>query len=176
MHKALGIVLVAAIAVSACTSGGTSGAGGGGGSDPNCPAYTVPAGTVLMSPIISFKTEVMPIFNANCGASNCHGDGTSSQGNLFLGSETAKGSDASMVRSGLVAKDGIEMTMMPLVTAGDPAKSYLMHKLDGDQCLYNEHCANKTCLAEMPSGLGHALPVANRDTIRRWIAQGAHDN
>ena len=176
MHRALAVVLVAAFAVSACKSGGTSGTGGGGGTNPNCPAYVVPSGTVLMSPPISFKTEVMPIFNANCGASNCHGVASPTQGNLFLGSETAKGSDASMVRSALVAKNGIEMTMMPLVTAGDPAKSYLMHKLDGDQCLYDQHCNGKTCLAEMPSGLGHVLPVQNRDTVRRWIAQGAPDN
>jgi hypothetical protein len=175
MRSALGLVFLLSL-VPCCKSGGTTGSGGGGASDPNCPAYVVPTATDLKTPSISFKSQVMPIFNANCGATNCHGNGASSQGNLFLGSETAKGSDSSMVRKGLIGTAGVELALLPLVTPGDPTKSYLMHKLDGDQCLYNAQCANMTCMAEMPSGLGHPLPVANRDTIRRWIAQGALDN
>jgi len=65
---------------------------------------------------------------------------------------------------------------MPLVTASDPSKSYLMHKLDGDQCQYNAECSGQSCLSLMPSGGTQLLPVATRDVVRRWIAQGAQNN
>jgi hypothetical protein len=152
-------------------SSSASGAGGGG-----CPLYQVPAGTDLTTPAVSLKTDVMQVFNANCGAAACHGSATMGMGGLFLGSETAMGSDAAQVRTGLVGVLTEELTTMPYVTAGDPTKSYLMHKMDGDQCHFDAQCAGGTCLVEMPNGLGTTLPVATRDIVRRWIAQGAADN
>jgi hypothetical protein len=142
----------------------------------SCPAYQVPAGTDLTTPIVSFKTDVMPIFNANCGASSCHGAATSTPGFIFLGSEAAAGSDASTVAAGLVGKFASELSAIPIVTAGDPTKSYIMHKLDGDQCLYDSQCVGGSCLAEMPNGLGHPLAATTRDVVRRWIAQGAKND
>jgi hypothetical protein len=136
----------------------------------------VPAGTDLTTPSVSLKSDVMPVFNANCGSASCHGDASASAGGLFLGSETAAGADASKVRMGLVGVNGNELTAIPLVTAGDATKSFLMHKMDGDQCLYDAQCVGHSCLAQMPNGLGHPLAAATRDTVRRWIAQGAKDD
>ena len=59
-----------------------------------------------------------------------------------------------------------------LVTPGDPDKSFLLHKLDGDLCVFDESCANGSCGAPMPEN-NPALPEDKRDAIRRWIAQGA---
>jgi hypothetical protein len=51
-----------------------------------------------------------------------------------------------------------------------------MHKLDGDQCQFDSQCSGGSCLSLMPSGGSELLPVANRDLLRRWIAQGAANN
>ncbi len=162
-------------AATSSTSGSASGGVGGGGGG-SCPLYLVPAGTDLMSPTVTFKADVMHVFNANCGATSCHGTTMNPTGTLFLGTEAAAGSDASTVYAKLVGPKSVELTSMPYVTPGDPSKSYLMHKIDGDQCAFDPHCVGGTCLAVMPNGLGQPMPVATRDTVRRWIAQGAKDD
>jgi hypothetical protein len=151
---------------SSASSAGTGGAA--------CQPYQVPAGTDLTTPTVSLMTDIMPIFNANCGAAACHGT-PDVPGLLFLGAETAMGSDAAMVRTGIVGVASTELTTMPYVTASDPTKSYLMHKLDWDACQYAAECTVAACGADMPNG-GAQLPVATRDTVRRWIAQGAGDD
>jgi hypothetical protein len=165
-------VLATCLLLSAC-GGDPAGGGGDGGA---CPPYVVPAGTDLTMPVVSFKNDVMKVFNTSCGLSTCHGSTTAPQGNLFLGAESAMRSDAAAVYAGLVGKASGELPSMPFVTAGDPSKSYLMHKLDGDQCQYDAQCSGGSCMALMPSGGTQPLPVATRDTIRRWIAQGAADD
>jgi hypothetical protein len=129
-----------------------------------------------MQPAVTFKTDMMKLFNNDCGAAPCHGTNAGLTGPLFLGAETAMGSDASAVYANLVGPKSTELTSMPYVTPGDPAHSYIMHKLDGDQCQYNAQCVGGSCLAIMPNGLGHPLPTATRDTVRRWIAQGAQND
>ena len=52
---------------------------------------------------------------------------------------------------------------------------HVMHKLDGDSCLNDKECTNGTCGDSMPDE-GTILDVTVRDTVRRWIAQGAKDN
>jgi hypothetical protein len=157
------------------TGGSQTGAGTGGGT---CHPYVEDAGTNLMSPTETLKANVViQVFNANCGAVTCHGStlSTNNPSGLFLGDSTKNGSDAAMVYTGLVGKTGNELKTMPFVTAGDPSKSYLMHKMDGDQCQFDAQCGG-SCLAEMPNGLGHVLPGPTRDIVRRWIAQGAKNN
>jgi hypothetical protein len=70
---------------------------------------------------------------------------------------------------------------MDEVAAGDPEHSWLMHKLDGDECLFSATC-NATgnaifanCGVQQPYNSA-PLDAATRDAIRRWIAQGARDN
>jgi hypothetical protein len=74
---------------------------------------------------------------------------------------------------------------MSIVKPGDPKNSFMMYKLDGSfpaaadgtgvDCMTLACAAGTTCGPAMPSG-GPALPAGDRDTIRRWIAQGAQNN
>jgi hypothetical protein len=159
-------------------SGEDGGAGDGGGVPPggSCALYQVPSSTNLNSPTVSFKTDVMKLFNNSCGLSTCHGSTSAPAGGLFLGVEGMNSSDAATVYAGLMGKASGELTTMPFVTAGDPSKSYIMHKLDGDQCAFDAECVGKTCQTLMPSGGNQLLPVGTRDTLRRWIAQGAKND
>jgi hypothetical protein len=135
-----------------------------------CVPYTTSES--LMTPSASFKTDVMPIFGKSCSSTSCHGIADSPQGGLFLGAELKHGSDATQVYAGLVGKPSLQLKSMAFVTAGDPANSYLMHKLDGDQCMFETSCAGGDCQKTMPYDTG-SLSVDDRDVIRRWIAQGA---
>jgi hypothetical protein len=162
------------LALLGAACGGNSDNGDGGAA--SCSAYVVPSGTSLSQPTVSLKSDVMKLFNDNCGLSSCHGSVSAPEARLFLGAESARGSDASMVRVGLVGQAAAELPSMPLVTAGDPANSYIMHKLDGDQCQLDSRCSDGSCMAMMPSGATQPLPVETRDTLRRWIAQGAGDD
>ena len=60
---------------------------------------------------------------------------------------------------------------MPRIKAGDPANSYLLHRIDGDACTL-AGCTSAACSELMPQG-GPRSPRPKRLTIRGWIAQGA---
>jgi hypothetical protein len=141
-----------------------------------CVAYVVPTTTSLTTPTVSFQTDVMKVFNDNCGSSSCHGSTDNPTGSVFLGASTANGSDSATVYTGLVAISSGELHSMNFVTAGDPSMSYLMHKLDGDQCVYEQSCIGGDCMHSMPSDSPVTLAVSTRDIVRRWIAQGAPNN
>ena len=141
-----------------------------------CTAYAPPAGFDATMPAVSFKMNVMGLFANSCSFSSCHGAPSSSKGGLFLGAPTAGGADAPMVHKNLVGVAAGSIPSMPFVTAKDPTKSYLMHKMDGDQCTLEAMCKKpEGCEGSMPQG-SDVLPVASRDIVRRWIAQGALDN
>jgi len=126
--------------------GGTPEAGEDGG---GCAQFTDDAN--LTSPTVSFKNDVLPIFQFGCGiSSSCHGGmpatDISARG-LFLGCSatdidsgacgaTDPNDEAAMVYMGLVGPNPntpIEESCMPFVKPGMPEQSYLMHKLDNDQ-------------------------------------------
>jgi hypothetical protein len=137
-----------------------------------CVPYMAPPMDQLMTPAVSFKTDVMPIFGASCASSSCHGIADSPKGGLFLGAELAHGSDAQTVHDALVGMPSQQLPMMSFIAPSDPANSYLMHKLDADQCQFQTQCVASDCLKTMPYDVGQ-LAVEKRDTVRRWIAQGA---
>jgi hypothetical protein len=112
----------------------------------------------------------MPIFGANCSFSACHASGAT--GSLTIGATAA---DATSTRKALVGVPSGELASMPYVTPGKPEQSFLMHKMDGDQCVYDNMCASSYCGLTMPNGVAQ-LSVPTRDVVRRWIAQGAADN
>jgi mono/diheme cytochrome c family protein len=99
---------------------------------------------------VSFKEDVLPIFQVHCAA--CHtpgGEGTKASGlDLTSYQGVMKGT-----------KYG------PMVVAGDPENSNLMWLLDW----------RASPQLRMPHGK-QQLPVGERDTIRTWIRQGAKDN
>lgn len=186
----------------ACSSSSTSSSGGSGGncdtgganggmcnapgsSNPT-PAY-VPCvtGSALQSPSVSFAKDIQPIWNASCAISGatCHGSTATdpkTTGQIYLGSIDG-GVAASDILPKIVGQPSPENGQMDIIKAGDPANSYLMHKLDGDECLYAKTC-NATqnaifanCGIQMPFNSG-VLDQDSRDKIRRWIAQGANAN
>jgi hypothetical protein len=136
-----------------------------------CEAYVVPQTQDLSMPTRSFTTDVMPIFTSKCV--NCHGTtNPTPSGNLFLGKS---GNDAAAVYAGIVGVSSGEYASMDFVATADPTRSFLMHKLDGDQCVYDSMCGGGSCQLAMPMS-GGALSQVERDTIREWIFQGAPNN
>jgi hypothetical protein len=150
--------------------GSGSGSGSGSGVIPSgtCPLYQVPTTTNLTTPSASFATDVMPILHTYCTSAACHGASSNPSGGLYL----ASAADSSYTH--LVGVASVLLPAMKLVAPGDPENSFLMHKLDADQCAYDHDCTGGSCGTLMPRGNPSAMPVGNRDTIRRWIAQGAH--
>lgn len=112
---------------------------------------------------VSFRNDVQPIFAHSCAFESCHG--TVHSDRVYLGDPTAN-------RSALLAPS--KRSDLALVTPLRPDESFLMFKLDGTTCNIAARC---------PDGCGESMPreselleLAKRDTIRRWIAQGALDN
>ncbi|HEX4454495.1 MAG TPA: hypothetical protein VH143_26720 [Kofleriaceae bacterium] len=132
-----------------------------------CMEYMVPQTEDLSTPTVSFANDVMPVLTSHCA--QCHGTQNSPSGNLFLGKSS---SDAATVYTGIVGIASGELQTMNFVTVPDPAHSFLMLKLDGDQCMYNGMCAGGSCDEAMPQ-TGGQLDSDDRDKIRRWIYQGA---
>jgi hypothetical protein len=158
-------VLPIAASVPACSSSSSA--------TNACKAYVVPADFNATTPTVSFKTDVAAIFPGSCAFTSCHGSETgSNQANLYLGSDTAR------VYTGLVGVMSTKYPSMARVKASDATNSYLMHKIDGDSCTLpscNGDCAN-TMPADEPVDSANLLAVDKRDTVRRWILQGAQNN
>jgi hypothetical protein len=124
----------------------------------------------------TFEGDVLPIFRFSCAFSSCHGD-PSGHPRVFLGAQDGSGS-ATTVLANIARKPSVELPSMPYVTPGDPANSYLLHKIDGDQATLDAHCTPNTdlgtkqgCGVSMPQGLP-LLDAAKRDVVRAWIAGG----
>ena len=115
----------------------------------------------------------------------CHADpsyptmGLATGGNrTYLGASSGSVDTAAVV-NGMVGKPSAEDPSMNVVTAGDPTKSYLMFKMDGQLNSLGPACQKGdlgVCGALMPFGGSQPLPQATRDTIRSWISQGAKNN
>jgi len=119
------------------------------------------------APVVSFKTDVFPIFGFSCAFSTCHGSTAGSSNGIFLG-----GNKPETVRTNLVDVPAPELPSMAFVKAGDPRNSYLMRKLDGSNCVLDAQCTDGDCGDSMPQN-EDKLAIEQRDLVRRWIAQGA---
>ncbi len=169
------------------TPGETGPCNEGGANGGSCTAATPPYVSCadLSAPTVSFARDVAPVFQKGCAiaGATCHGSpsvNAKATGQPYLGMP-AGGTDAAQVLAGIVGVPSAEDPQMNNVTPGQPGQSWLMHKLDGDQCLYSTQC-NATgnqifanCGLQQPYNSG-VLDLATRDTIRRWIAQGAKNN
>ena len=148
-----------------------------GNNAPVCTAYVVPASTNLQQPVVSFKNDVLPIAQNSCAFASCHGATGGGNNGIYWGSQTQP-NDASAIRKGIVGVKSLENPNMNFVQPGDLANSYVMHKIDGDNCTLAAQCKTGnlgTCGDTMPQG-SDLLPVEQRDVFRRWVAQGAPDN
>lgn len=164
-------------APSTSSSGGTTSSGpttgsGGCSSVDGCYDYCAftPTGN------ISFADDVMPIFEANCNSTSCHGSPSTPDADLFLGSASDNDEDTILeVYGELVNVDGYNALGMFRVKPGDPENSWLMVKLDGDMsCPQAQPFCAGSCGQRMPRGTG-AMPLSDGelDIVRSWIANGA---
>jgi hypothetical protein len=184
----LAFVLVATpyLAVTACSSSSDSGdAGGGGGSSSGGTSSSSSGGSG--SGTVSFKSDIIPIFQTSCalGGAACHGDPSVTQTfKPYLGIDPSTGgnaaSAANAVYQGLVGVKSSEDPTMNQITKGDKANSFLWHKMMGDQGTLAAQCASTqsgytNCGAVMPFGLS-ALPQATLNKVSAWITAGALNN
>ncbi len=162
-----------------------------------CDAYVDADGGVTPgATAVSLERDVMPqVFALSCAFGSCHAVQGSTQGaGLYLGpnlhATAASGQypppywppTADVVRQvheALVQGAAATEASMPRVTPGDPARSFLMHKLDQDQNASGLACHAETgappCGDGMP-GQGQRLPDATLELVRAWICQGAKLN
>jgi hypothetical protein len=112
----------------------------------------------------SFRRDVVPIFAQSCASQDCHGDTKNDLGIHFVPSDP-DGIYAELQRESPTAK-GVKFVM-----PGDPTKSFLFAKINGDEGDYTAMCAPPDCGETMPPGT--KIPSVQRDTIRQWILEGA---
>jgi hypothetical protein len=154
------VVLVAAVAsVVGCSDGEKT---------KKCEVYVVPPETDLTKPETQLRRDVLPILSKTCGLPSCHG-GSGHNNGVYLGG------DPERLYASAVNKPAEELPAMSYVAAGDPANSYLLHKIDGDNCTLRAQCTDGDCGSTMPEGFD-LLAITKRDTIRRWVAQGAKND
>lgn len=131
------------------------------------------------SPVVSFKTDVLPMFRASCGLSfACHGMEAAQPGQPFLGPSLVDPdptpAQIAAIFAQIVGVPALKAAAMKRVDPGNPKTSFLMHKLDGTLTCVDLVC-DVGCGSSMPLG-NNILPIDKRDTVRRWIAQGAKND
>lgn len=137
-----------------------------------CPESTVVA---AQSGDASFERDVIPIFEKSCTFGACHGTAGGNNHGVYLGIRGGgAGAATDAVYTSLVNRKS-PVGPMPLVTPGDPDKSWLMHKLAGSTCTFEAECSGGACGERMPKG-GESLPAGQLAAIKGWIAQGAKKN
>jgi hypothetical protein len=94
-----------------------------------------------------------------------------SDNGVFLG----ESGGPAAVHASIVGRRSSRLQTMDVVKAGAPRESFLMRKIDGSACTLDAQCTGKTCGETMPRS-EELLPIETRDTIRRWIAQGAKND
>jgi hypothetical protein len=159
MHRSLAVSRVLAFALSIT-------AGCSDPPAPACAAYVPPAGTDLTLPPVQLQRDVVPILSRSCAFVSCHGAASGENNGLYLGTDGAR------VHAEAVGRPAGELPSMRYVAPGDPAESYVMHKIDGDQCTLAARCEGGDCGVSMPEG-SDRMAIRDRDVVRRWIAQGA---
>jgi hypothetical protein len=108
---------------------------------------------------VSYKTQIQPIFNAQCAF--CHVTGAEN-GGLNLARAVSYAS--------LVSAASTE-SPLPRVAPGQPADSYLMHKLEGTQLSVGGN-GERMPRTDPP----RPLDPAQISLFRTWILEGAKNN
>jgi hypothetical protein len=172
--------------VSGCSSSDSTGSGSGSGTASGS------SGTTSGSSVLFASDVYTPIFQASCslGGAACHGDPSvatvSGLKRPYLGPSTGTAS-ATTIGTVLeaLAQPSSEDPSMPLVTPGDPTKSYLMYKMEGTQATLASSCqagddnggvaGMGQCGLAMPE-TGTILAQNLLDTVRAWVTEGAPNN
>lgn len=105
---------------------------------------------------------VQAIIARSCAFNTCHG-----------GARAYPRLGAALAYESLTMGMSMQDPSLRLVAPGDPAQSWVMHKLDGTMAS-RPVCsgAMMPCGASMPQG-SELLPAHERGLIRAWIAMGA---
>jgi hypothetical protein len=122
-------------------------------------------------PFPSFRDDVAPIMQQTCAIAACHSSKESNLG-IFLREDPVQ-------MYAELKKESPTAVGEKFVVPGDPAKSYLMVKLENKQNTLDAKCANaplKNCGTIMPPADFEILTPAQIDTFRKWITEGAKDN
>jgi hypothetical protein len=144
-------VVLTSVIVAACSSStGAVAQSGDGGTPPGQPR--------------SFRRDVVPILAQSCASQDCHGDLKNDLGIHFVPSDP-DAIYAELQRESPTAK-GVK-----LVAPGDPAKSFLYAKINGDEGDFTSVCPMLGCGETMPPGT--KIASVQRDTIQQWILEGA---
>lgn len=172
----------AASGTSSSTGGGGGGGGGttssgGGGTPEGCFDYT---GFDGATPVVSFQSDVLPIFQKSCGLSSaCHGvENGVKPGQHYLGPKngtTATQGQIDSIFAENVDATAVKEPSMKVIAPGDPERSFILHKVDDTLDCALLTCEGTACGGSMPLG-SEAIEATSRDTLRRWIAQGAQNN
>jgi hypothetical protein len=131
--------------------------------------YTPPASFDPNTPQVTFSRDVFPLFKTCATTTNCHGT-ANNENHVFISPN-----DPRATVPGLVNVPSKKLPSMVYVKPGDPNESFLMKKLDGSHCALDRKCVGGTCGDQMPNKETQ-FPVNERDTVRRWIAQGAKND
>lgn len=152
---------------------GEAGCCGTGTVDDTCYDY---ANFTSATPVVTFKANVLPIFQKSCNSAPCHGADTPPAGQPYLGptSGSATTGQIDKFRAQNVNVASAKASSMMLIDPDNPEASFLMHKVDNTLTCSDVDCGD-SCGAAMPIGTA-PLSLEERDTIRRWIAQGAKNN
>lgn len=131
------------------------------------------------SKTVSFKTNVLPIFQQSCGVSAaCHQSQSGPSGQPYLGPPTGPAptqADIDKIFAQNVGVAAVKAPTMKIVEAGNPKGSFLMHKMDNTLKCADVTCGDAGCGASMPLA-NPSLGATERDTVRLWIAQGAKND
>lgn len=122
----------------------------------------------------SFELDVMPLFDQACNSSSCHAGAAAPEGLVLTAVDATE--RTALVTS--LTSAWARRANMQLITAGDPANSFLLLKCEYDKAGITEcatDCSALGCGAPMPSG-GTMLTASELDILRRWIKDGAQDN
>ncbi len=206
LAKGLSLALVLGFTLPSCSSdestpddAGTSGAS-------LCGTCAEPDATIdLTSPVVSFKTDIFEgLLRPTCNAYTCHGapPGADPAGNypaakLYLGATSDNRYnvtiDAALMTTVIGNLKAASKTAPErnIVAPGSPQTSFVVDKIyrcqneRGLACMEQSgklplHCTTSPCGDPMPpldkDGQILQLTEDQKNTFRRWIAQGAQDN
>jgi hypothetical protein len=188
------VMLIAAAAL-ACdnetraesTASGGAGAAGGGGTGattggsggapgPVCSDYDDPS--LYLAPV-SFIADVLPLLQANCSLSMCHGTTVGADAGLTLGQpmpQPITQAVADLVHGELVGVPATKATLSR-VAAGEPAQSFFIIKIDANppvSCLPpGASCLGVSCGSNMPAANEGPLTLDDKAVLRTWVRDGA---
>ena len=187
MNKAM---LLCFVSITTAVGGMMAGCGGDETTTDDGAACFDYAGFDGTTPATTFRADVLPLFVRSCGLStSCHGDPSSPNDAATMGRRQFLGPPATMasevtdmqidaIFAANVNKDSVKGAGMKVIAPGSPDQSFLMHKMDG-LCGAELKCegvgAGTGCGETMPQKAS-ILPQAERDVVRRWIAQGAKND